>query len=325
MDKFKVGDRVEHTWEGAGTIVSMVSIVGGDIHLKLDSGKLGRGIGHSWITSKFNIKKIKGGEEVMTFKGGDKVKVKKDCTGCKEGVVYTLLYGFRSGESMSKLIARGVGKEIGCACKDNWIKVEEDVVVFRVGDKVKIVKKFEGRTAWNHAGRMDETINKIGVIIGFGTQDNVLNVEFEYGSSWRYDQECLIKIGGEMTLRQRIEALDDGWNKEADDILWELTNGKKEFEFFVRNGFDDGGYVVVRERGWGTGLEGYPKRFVSEKGEQMRFAFFYQCGKMQAFKDALLYLLDKSGLEKKTKSKGDKLTIETEDGQTLKVRVLDVE
>lgn len=56
------------------------------------------------------------------FKIGDKVKVKKICTGCVPGVIYTLC----CLETRRKLFAHnGIRFDSGCSCQNNWILQKE--------------------------------------------------------------------------------------------------------------------------------------------------------------------------------------------------------
>lgn len=61
---------------------------------------------------------------------------------------------------------------------------------FKIGDKVKIVKKVEKITKWNNLEKMDITLGMIGTII------NIINgyyrINFiDLDKEWNYDFECL--------------------------------------------------------------------------------------------------------------------------------------
>ena len=53
------------------------------------------------------------------FKVGDRVRVKRDCSGAIKGEIYTLTMGSRNGNGMDALWAGG-----RCNCQYNWILVE---------------------------------------------------------------------------------------------------------------------------------------------------------------------------------------------------------
>ncbi len=110
---------------------------------------------------------------------------------------------------------------------------------------------------------------------------------------------------GDMTLRQRIKALNNGWDKDADEILQEMTG--KENRYYINVPTHDNSYIDIR-------VDGAEANHIKEK-----FYYADQRSKMTAFKDALLWLLDKSGLE--GYKKGDIIYIEA-DGKTYKVKIL---
>ena len=117
-----------------------------------------------------------------------------------------------------------------------------------------------------------------------------------------------------MSLRSRIEALDNRWDKEADDILQEILDS---LSF-------NGKWIDLRIERCGGGnnnSDGWVKVETCKDGESDTFHFTDQCSKMQAFKDALLWLLEKSGLE--SHKPGDKIKIKIEsEGKTYQVKIL---
>jgi len=131
----------------------------------------------------------------------------------------------------------------------------------------------------------------------------------------------LKKLGDKMSLRTRIEALDNGWDKEADDILQEIIediNPHCAFEIgvvYVGDSLKTGYFRIT--------CKDFPER-VGQYMDSLPWAkeirFDDQCSKMKAFKEALLWLLDKSGLE--GHKKGDTIKIESE-GKTYKVKILE--
>lgn len=90
-------------------------------------------------------------------------------------------------------------------------------------------------------------------------------------------------------LKNRIEALKDGWNKEADDILQEMNLPTANFYFIaieIRNDHPVNGCVRIIDAN---------TEVVSD------FEFRGQCEKLKAFKQALLWLLDHSDIKKDEK------------------------
>ena len=104
----------------------------------------------------------------------------------------------------------------------------------------------------------------------------------------------------EKSLRDRIEALT-GWNKEADDILQEISkNSKVDME---------GYYLNIRAFNPPSSISSSPMQIMNPDNKVIHEIRYVpnQYSKLRAFKDALLYLLDKSGLEKVDKEKDELL------------------
>ncbi len=104
-------------------------------------------------------------------------------------------------------------------------------------------------------------------------------------------------------LKERIEALENGWDKEADDLLKEII-GKERcvIEFHNNNRVIEVGYY--RDFLGGT------------------FKYTSQCEKMSAFRNILLYLLDHSDIKKNLVGREVKAEIE---GKIYQVKVLSKE
>jgi len=87
-------------------------------------------------------------------------------------------------------------------------------------------------------------------------------------------------------LKRRIEALDDGWNKEADNILDEIS--KETLKIF---------YINICTKTAEDRIE------IETSGHDVKEVFSYrgQCQKMEAFKKALIWLLDHSNIKKDDK------------------------
>lgn len=128
------------------------------------------------------------------------------------------------------------------------------------------------------------------------------------------------KLGDSMSkyeyLKQRIEALDDGWNKDADDIIKKVSKGKTLL------------IIDNRQHDSNSRINIYKSNPISFKWNDpsavatFRFNNSNQCEKMEAFKKALLWLLDHSGIKKvdkkrearilKLENDSDRATIELE-------------
>jgi hypothetical protein len=83
------------------------------------------------------------------------------------------------------------------------------------------------------------------------------------------------------TLKQRINALKNGWDKEADDILSEIGSS----------------YVLAITKEQIYIYDCWKNRYKDSVKFSSVYTFHSQCSKNRAFKNALLWLLDKSGLE----------------------------
>lgn len=141
---------------------------------------------------------------------------------------------------------------------------------FKVGDRVKDL-----------GGRM-------GVIISY-QNDRCFTIKMPSGQKWDCSANDWKKIGGTMTkyeeLKSRIQALNNGWDKEADDVLQEIGDGSI--------------YLCIRTRT--NGIANHYGMEIQDGGKERIKGFPFdetQCSKMSAFKNALLYLLDHSDLKK---------------------------
>ncbi|MGL6099600.1 MAG: hypothetical protein ACRC0G_08230 [Fusobacteriaceae bacterium] len=66
------------------------------------------------------------------------------------------------------------------------------MVKFKVGDRVKIVRKVEDKWIWTSSGEMDLTLGKEGDIVDVGHPHCQVSVEGGDGvTTWTYDNECL--------------------------------------------------------------------------------------------------------------------------------------
>ena len=175
---------------------------------------------------------------------------------------------------------------------------------FEVGD---LVECLDNRGAPPHISIGDIVcVTKVS-----GVNNNLIHFESKKDGqdSGLFDYRVkLIKKGNKMNIKQRIKALNNGWDKEADDILMELWENDRingnflNLKITIWN--DDRGKIEI----------------LNSKPETMEtFKYNSQCSKNQAFKNALLWLLDKSEINKP--KEGDKAEVKVE-GQTWEAKLI---
>lgn len=189
---------------------------------------------------------------------------------------------------------------------------------FKAGDLVTIVRKVSGAGKVNWATpEMDATIGSWGVV-STGIKGGFGQIGVRVGDQeWWYMPESLCLLNGEKnkmkTLRQRIEALNNGWDKEAESILLEMGDGhnitiSQDLMSKYQNYYPYGTITVKslhgKEKcfGWGDIKESKP------------------CAKNVAFKQALVWLLEESGLD--TPQVGQEVKAEIE-GKIYKVKIIE--
>lgn len=112
-------------------------------------------------------------------------------------------------------------------------------------------------------------------------------------------------------LKARIEKVT-AWDKEADDIIREL-NMKGKYYLTIMNCDDQTGHVAIYERDSGDYAP-------FGGGEETKFVFHIdQCSKLEAFKKALMWLLENSSIKKTIVGQEVKAEIE---GKVYKVKVI---
>jgi len=240
---------------------------------------------------------------VSKFKVGDRVRSENTGYGgmskMTEGIVVgTPSYG--DGLYEVKVISGIFRDELSKETLTNassWSFTESELEpLFKVGDEVRVKKGFE----------CENCRNKIGVVIA--TDKNVYPIEVKYNSGekevFKIEALELIKGGSTMcekSLRDRIEALTGNSTlKETDDLIREIQDG------ISRGIYNDGRTIEINSWSncWIEGdKNGEFKVRIQVEDYIKLFPFTTQCSKLRAFKDALLWLLDKSGIEKKDKEK----------------------
>jgi hypothetical protein len=151
---------------------------------------------------------------------------------------------------------------------------------FKVGDKIK--------ATYVQQSYDEDHIGEIMTVRAVYTETVCV---FENNHPWHFKQIILIKRGDTMSkyseIKSRIEALNDGWNKEADDILQEIVKDRG-MSIKVNNFHNDAsGAKIEVYYNWNSG-----------NGNFSEFKYNSQCDKNKAFKQALLWLLDHSEIKK---------------------------
>ena len=170
---------------------------------------------------------------------------------------------------------------------------------FEVGDTVRCIDAQNAH--WCYGKFADSSSYGIGrTAMVTGIEQGMLKLE----NGELYNPEAFEVVKPEYNkLKQRIEGLKNGWNKEAADILQEVK-GKHSFIVWISSsGLQSSirvysGMPVVID--WaGGGNDG-------KLEAAFKFSFLSQCEEMTAFKSALLWLLDHSSIKKDEKQ--EKLT-----------------
>ena len=175
--------------------------------------------------------------------------------------------------------------------------------MFKVGDRVKLTKDCQNGTRYvkGHIG-----IIKSEDILGAWT----IRVGPRNYRNWVNKDILELSHEAPMSLQQRIEALNNGWDKEADDILQEMWESDKDTTGWFS--------IIINPSGRFENTFKEGKIIISTNGAYNNCVIFSQnytsqYSKMRAFKDALLYLLDKSGL--KEPGEGDMVEVEVSNKQ----------
>ena len=116
-------------------------------------------------------------------------------------------------------------------------------------------------------------------------------------------------------LKQRIEALNNGWSKEADDILDNIWKSLIKWQYIS---FSFGGCGICYEGNKGDiYIHGNHPNKAIYKEYDAKFSYSSQSEKMTAFKKALMWLLDNSNIKNEKQTKIDELKKEVNAIQEL--------
>lgn len=165
---------------------------------------------------------------------------------------------------------------------------------FKVGDRVRIIDVCSSSAHYRENKREIDDIGQI-IILDVIEEKKDLPEGFYYiesGSLFiRGAKLELVERSAPMSkyteLKQRIENLNNGWDKEADDILQELS--KTEYYLCIK--------CLNEATIFRTTIE------IQNNGRHLLEEFYFssQCEKLKAFKSALLWLLDHSNIKKDEK------------------------
>jgi len=253
----------------------------------------------------------------MEFKVGDKLKIIKqdenDGPACKIGIEdYIDDNDYRENGQQTIRLQKGY-----CVKPQNIIKIGE-AMEFKVGDKVKIIS--------GHTCICKDNIGVIEEEWGWGYEKwkvKFTDVYLPFSSNcywYMYGENEMIKIGEPMLkydeIKSKIEALDGNSSlKEADDILQEVHNSIDStklpylsIDIPIRDKVNSGEQkIVIRTNFHTTQIE-------------EKFPYKSQCSKLQALKDACMWLLDHCDIKKSIVGEEKKIEI---DGKTYKAKILE--
>ena len=193
-------------------------------------------------------------------------------------------------------------------------KIEGRVMEFKKGDRVQGCCKH--LVQYLKPGTIEDVIKD-------PLDDKCYRVKWDNGdhllSNW-YDNE-LEKLGGSMSkydeLKSRINNLNNGWDRDADEIIREVAGSSPGRErcsisMTINNYHSDAG---------GATIKAY-KDDADEYGDGEMFGYFKwssRCEKMKAFREALIWLLDHSAIKDNLTGQTVKADI---DGKVYKVKVI---
>ena len=147
--------------------------------------------------------------------------------------------------------------------------------MFKVGDRVELKGRDFGST---HYMTVKEILKNDRVL---------LDCDCGYTGEQRNINVLKLIKEAKVSLKDRIEALT-GWDKEADDMLQEIYADLREQHYIIAIGIrNTESYDYHQEVEILLGLDRKPI---------ISFSYKNQYQKLQAFKDALLWLADKAGL-----------------------------
>lgn len=178
---------------------------------------------------------------------------------------------------------------------------------FKVGEMVRVLKK-------NYGDNLTGRIGKISRVAEKSTYtEEYCALDIATGGVYSTD---LQKIkGGTMSkyeeLKSRIEGLNNGCDKEADDILMDIHSDMEASGPKIAVWMNTGCNVGSIESSYTCGKYG---------GEKVVFRYAGQCEKMGAFRKALIWFLAKSNLKNNLVGTEQKIEIE---GKVYKAKIVE--
>jgi len=177
---------------------------------------------------------------------------------------------------------------------------------FQVGDKVEVMKTF---------GTFPK-LGQIGIITKIEEDLVYLDNDHKSGNYTLDLYIKLIKKGDAMSkyedLKRRINALDNGWTKTADDIMqeiWKAPSDDLQLYWLLIGNEANSSIRIIKS----------PYNDNIEEDKVADFRYKNQCEKLKAFKNALLWLLDHSSISKNLVGQEIKADVE---GRTYRVKIL---
>lgn len=233
-------------------------------------------------------------EEKVEFKIGGRVKVVMEtslaqCT-LKDGIIYEI----KDDKIFLKDEATGF-KHSGCPYLAKNLELVKEKTMFKAGDRVKCVSD-DGEFLRLTVGRIYTVIKTDLTDTGYITVINNNGDKYFCYPSRFTKEETMSKYDD---LKCRIEALDNGWDRVADDLLDELW---KHTARRIDNQYH---YVIsISPCKTGASINILGGNCGINWGKDIvEFKYDDQCKKMDAFKKALMWLLDNSDIKKEDEIK----------------------
>lgn len=231
--------------------------------------------------------------------------------GCPSCPLSKAGFNCTADDSIWKKIRDVATKEQAIKAEEEMVRVlkgllEEEVEMFKKGDKVKVKEGFACSNCANRILTVIETGRRTGhypiKVSGTDSSDKMELFEIEAL------EKVEVKVNKYDDLKNRIDKVTC-WGKECDDILQEIqVNHSFDIQRDASTGCDrNTGIIKIHI------LRGYTPE------ETGFFRYGSQCEKLDAFKEALMFLLDHSDIKKTLVGSEVKADIE---GKVYKVKVL---
>jgi len=219
---------------------------------------------------------------MKNFKVGDKVRLISHCPVSSTLPIGTLAVYLGNGEF--EMESGVIQYNYNGQCFE---KIGGTLKLFKIGDELQCLRT--AKIQWL-------TVGKTYKVVGFNDSGNPITdadntgvVDMAY-ASWLFKGKRIVCIKNRLVeeevmskyseLKERIEGLNDGWNKDADDILkeiYDITN----VHFAIKIGIGHNANIYLYK----------------DVYQVTQFRYISQCQKNSAFKKAVLYILDNSSIK----------------------------